>query len=290
MNKARSNQWNVPVFLAEGRKTISLVEKTATTFVKAALQLKRGNIVGFAKTLGLSGGPRGVSDFNRNFPKNRAKAISNAWLQHRYGWLPLMQDVHNAMNTLVDLSERPDAHIGRVTGTDRLERTETLVDTLAMVSPETKCTRIVKTTESVRVVWLFEAKPENVLGRLGLLNPLEVAWELIPLSFVADWFVPISAYLSGMGDGLRFVHAGGTSGYKCVTSTYYLNINRNGLSNPAANVFVSGHGDGVTSHTLVSRTALGDIPNAKLSDLSVSANLSPTRMVSAVALLVQSLR
>lgn len=31
--------------------------------------------------------------------------------------------------------------------------------------------------------------------RLGLQDPLGVAWELTPWSFVVDWFVPISTYL-----------------------------------------------------------------------------------------------
>jgi hypothetical protein len=31
---------------------------------------------------------------------------------------------------------------------------------------------------------------------MGLLNPLSLAWELLPYSFVADWFVPIGGYLN----------------------------------------------------------------------------------------------
>jgi len=290
MNKARSNQWNVPVFLAEGRKTIQMVEKTAITFVTALRQLKKGNIVAFGKTLGLVGGPRGVSDFNRNFPKNRVKAVSNAWLEHRYGWLPFMQDVHSAMNTLMDLSERPDAHLGKVVGNDKMTSEFFSAQEIVEVSPETRAN--IKTTveESVRVVWKFEAKPENVLGRLGLLNPLEVAWELVPLSFVADWFLPIGSYLSGLGDGLRFVHAGGTSGYKCVTTTSYIDVNRRTLNNPEAKVFVIGSGNGIAKHTRVERNILGEIPSPRLSDMTVSTNLSPIRMISGIALLAQQLR
>jgi len=35
--------------------------------------------------------------------------------------------------------------------------------------------------------------------RFGLDNPFLVAWELVPLSFVADYFLPIGRVIAGMG-------------------------------------------------------------------------------------------
>ena len=42
----------------------------------------------------------------------------------------------------------------------------------------------------------------NVLlaNRLGLLNPISVAWELVPFSFLIDWFVPVGNYLDSFTD------------------------------------------------------------------------------------------
>jgi len=34
--------------------------------------------------------------------------------------------------------------------------------------------------------------------RLGLLNPVAVLWEVVPLSFVVDWFIPIGTYLASL--------------------------------------------------------------------------------------------
>jgi hypothetical protein len=50
--------------------------------------------------------------------------------------------------------------------------------------------------------------PEFVrLQQMGLTNPLEVAWELIPFSFVADWFISVGDWLRGLTalHGLRIV-------------------------------------------------------------------------------------
>jgi len=36
------------------------------------------------------------------------------------------------------------------------------------------------------------------LNSLGLINPLTVAWERMPWSFVVDWFIPVSTFLQAL--------------------------------------------------------------------------------------------
>lgn len=47
------------------------------------------------------------------------------------------------------------------------------------------------------------------LASLGLLNPASLAWELVPLSFVVDWIVPVGPFLEAMtaGVGIELSHA-----------------------------------------------------------------------------------
>jgi hypothetical protein len=49
------------------------------------------------------------------------------------------------------------------------------------------------------------------LDRYGLLDPLAVAWELVPLSFVVDWFINVGSFLDSLTKpfGLSFI-----DGYK----------------------------------------------------------------------------
>lgn len=46
----------------------------------------------------------------------------------------------------------------------------------------------------------------SALGSLGLTNPLDVAWEVLPFSFVVDWFIPIGNWLNVLDamHGYRF--------------------------------------------------------------------------------------
>lgn len=40
------------------------------------------------------------------------------------------------------------------------------------------------------------------IGSHGLTNPAALAWELFPLSFVIDWFIPIGSFLDGLSTSL----------------------------------------------------------------------------------------
>lgn len=41
---------------------------------------------------------------------------------------------------------------------------------------------------------------ESLMQSLGLVNPLSVAWDLVPWSFVIDWFTGIGTFLGGLTD------------------------------------------------------------------------------------------
>jgi hypothetical protein len=53
---------------------------------------------------------------------------------------------------------------------------------------------------SYQQVWYFEVVNNHYASAqsVGLTNPLLIAWELIPLSFVADWFVNVSDKLESL--------------------------------------------------------------------------------------------
>jgi hypothetical protein len=53
--------------------------------------------------------------------------------------------------------------------------------------------------DTYRMSYIYELYEEMSFERnLGLTDPLSVAWELIPYSFVVDWFVPIGTYLDNL--------------------------------------------------------------------------------------------
>jgi hypothetical protein len=51
---------------------------------------------------------------------------------------------------------------------------------------------------SGKIDFQIENPLTNTLSSLGLTNPLNVAWELVPFSFVVDWFIPIGDFFNGL--------------------------------------------------------------------------------------------
>jgi len=58
------------------------------------------------------------------------------------------------------------------------------------------------------------------LAQTGFTNPINLAWEVLPYSFVVDWFIPIGPYLESLSawDGLVFL-----DGWRSQTTKLYTN-------------------------------------------------------------------
>lgn len=286
IKKAKGNQWNVPVFVAEGRKTAAMVHDRALHLVSMIVALRKGNFGQFMVRLHPSAKPpskRQVGNFNRDFGRNPKQAAANAWLEYTYGWVPFVSDVRNAVNTLMDCVDRPKDRIGSVRAVRKQEFQGTTAD-LHYQDGFNRCWNVNRytTTLSARATWLFKPGPGDLPARFGLLNPLEVVWELMPYSFVADWFFPIGDYLSSLDAPFRFNHHGGVLGQRSYT-----------LSNTQPQQITGDWklvgGGGSSSEALgVWRTALTQAPHLDLLKLGFQPEIGAKRAVSAIALLTQA--
>lgn len=200
LNNLRGRKINLAQAYAERRQTASLVGNSVERIVGSIRNLKRGNLSGAAQSLGLS----------KNFFRPGKKgSITDMWLELQYGWKPLLSDVHGAVE---ELNRKDRADPGRYYITVRASQTEHLNTTYSR-TPGTWMTGFSKTTHGVRVKLDYqEYCPEfETLDRIGIADPASLAWELLPWSFVADWFVPVGAYLGAVGAGNGFSYKGGYS-------------------------------------------------------------------------------
>jgi hypothetical protein len=119
-----------------------------------------------------------------------ARAVSSAWLEWRYGWRTLGYDIED----FVDYWNRPLRNIilkGQAKSAVSTQETVTtsrggyycLYDSASSIS--TSVDVIVRAYSRTR-------------GRTAnrLISPVTTAWEVIPFSFVADWFVSVGDALS----------------------------------------------------------------------------------------------
>lgn len=287
INRAKGNQWNTPVFFAEAGKTSAMVIARATHLVGMANDLRKGRLGDFMKKFHESAvPPKGSAHFrrfNRNYGRDAGKAVSNAWLEYSYGWLPFMMDVRNAVNTLMDIFDRPSSTVCTVTASIKNPSSyrgpESLVFSDSSLNIYAYGYKRETYNYDFRAKWNFKCRPADLPGKLGLTNPLEVVWELTPFSFVADWFLPIGDYLSALDVPLRFEHVSGSFGFRSEVKTETVLTGSNVGGRP-------GHSKAI----YVKREKMNSIPNMSvLRGLKFSGDLRPRQIASSLALLSQQM-
>lgn len=193
------NKVNLGVAFGERKKTASLVGDTAKRIAISIRHLKNGRIRKAMDELGISS--------KKSQP--RGSNVPSKWLELQYGWKPLLTDVYGSIEAL---AEKP-VHEWRVTsyGVVSSSNVSAYAEVLPFPAANTGAgwTRVESTIRSTRV--RLDAIPANELkssvASLGITNPLEVGWELVPFSFVVDWFLPIGDWLGAMDSLLGYEEA-----------------------------------------------------------------------------------
>lgn len=222
LNKLRDHQFNAAVFSAESGKTVSMVLGAASKIAVAMLHVKNGRVVSACRVLGAEPPPYGSSRSLAGLLVRRhrqalpprplnSRDAANVWLELQYGWKPLLSDVKNAAEALAErlITRPPVKHVsGEWPFTYTSYHTRGGYTTLYSVQQQpggtwsTFCNVSLTKAEQCEARRGFVAKrisSQSVsLNNLGLINPLVVAWELLPLSFVADWFVNVGDCLEAL--------------------------------------------------------------------------------------------
>lgn len=209
--KLQGSDFNMSVFLGEGHQTLKMIGDSAIRIAKAGYHAKRGDITGAARALfeGTNRKPvKGHGQFGlssdrkySNF-KNDARNASSIWLELQYGWLPLLQDAEGAAHALAHHLTVPARKSYKV----RRKLTSFAWGNAVQTDYRTfgYCRQRVNYIHERGVIARIQEKDlPTTLQKLGLMDPELVLWELLPFSFVADWFVPIGSYLEARATASR---------------------------------------------------------------------------------------
>lgn len=147
-------------------------------------------------------GSKRVRQQFRDFLKNGWRDVPSSYLEYLFGMAPLAGDVQNAMMVLQDTKETRGAMLLSLRGS--FSRTDTFRSP-SWYAPSAGALNGVTADFVVnqrdRAVLLFQL-PDWYWDRLPPVTPFRQAWGTARLSFVADWIVPISSWLSGF-EGLQ---------------------------------------------------------------------------------------
>lgn len=198
--RIQGDDFNLGVTLGEGKESLKTIADGATRIAKSLRALKKGRavqawnylVVGRPKTGRVTyykdGKPLPRVPSIRDIPAREVTKewIAGSWLQYQYGWRPLIQDVYSASRHLAYMlnSDRNKTY--------RVSRRVPADESWHYISIYYPDTCVAYTRKSI----VARIRTVDEVGLVGLKDPASVAWELVPYSFVVDWFIPIGNYLS----------------------------------------------------------------------------------------------
>lgn len=191
-DKVKSAESDIGVMLVELNETIHMLRHPFEALSKMKSKLKKNR---YKRHKGNE-----IAE-----PVIYGSVLSDLWLQYRYGIIPLVNDI----SSIIDLFNKQVASAERL-----LHRRKGMIETVKNVNitqslktldgfcwtPQRTEERKIRSVSHVYFHTLLQAGANWQLHNLGLNlgNLPTVVWEKIPYSFVVDWFVGVSRWLTAV--------------------------------------------------------------------------------------------
>lgn len=197
---AKGNTIELGVDLVEFRQARTMVVSRLVQLTQFARALNRFDFSKAKRVLGLPPKTKGGW--------SKSKSVSNNWLEFHFGWSPLLSDIHDAMDVLQNA-----LGFRTIKGNGHSSRYESRSN----YPPAPGGTRGTRVYCQAYVQYIADIRVTNpnlaLFNNMGLLNPYGIAWEVVPWSFVLDWFVNVSQCIGAWTDWI------GYAGENITTST-----------------------------------------------------------------------
>lgn len=182
--RARSNSFDAGTFMAELNKTIDMIDSFQTNV------FRRANRIVSARRSDIAA--RGIA------------AFSETWLEGRYGWRTLAYDLNDIREAIDKINNSEWSNLGRAYASYSDVGEYSYSNNYAVVHYRPRSQITSNNRSTMQYVFTQTAEREAragaivelVLENIAFVDPLVTAWEVVPFSFIIDWF-------TNMGDAIK---------------------------------------------------------------------------------------
>jgi len=138
--------------------------------------------------------------------ETRQNSLEANWLAYRYQWVPLMADIYTAVNLVNNgLNSLTSGNAYYL----ELRQQQDVVNLPGALQGLMDFQSSGQLSCKTGAFFSLDDESFQALRYLGLENPVEMLWAALPLSFVFDWLVPISDWLTAFTGTLGLKFGGG---------------------------------------------------------------------------------
>jgi hypothetical protein len=260
------------------KSTGVLIASTAVRLTSAFAKLKKGHLVDAVKVFGQTPS-RKLNLIQRDYRNKRLtkqQFVANSWLEMQFGWKPLLSDVYGSAEALAEHNFLDHQRQVVGSGSGKASAKENVSPNFGNTSTTAKY----KVTAEVKLHGVIADYDEFLQSSLGLRNPANIAWDILPFSFVADWFYPAGAVFKAFG---------ATSGLSFLDGTLVVKTTADGtaewLPDDWRVVMDNIKADRLTE--TYKRTVYGSFPGASFPPVNLTVAIDTWKVVTSIALLKQ---
>lgn len=137
--------------------------------------------------------------------------VPRGWLAYHFGVEPLQREIYELLERFLENRKKGELVSAQASTTRYAGRTSNAGDGSQIYQRHARI--------ALRIAGVIKEDPGYEalvqLDRYGLVNPASIGWELVPFSFVVDWFYPIGQWLDTLfgipgysfSNGYRSLHA-----------------------------------------------------------------------------------
>lgn len=185
--------WEVSQTAGELPETVTLLLSASKRLLTSVKYVKQGRLLKALINLGID---------EKRAKKTLTGNSANLILEFQYGWKPLMNEIHSLAEAVEYGFNQPISKAITVRKEEVISLDEVVEEGHITYTHSGEKKYVIKA--GIKAYVTNDALTS--LGSHGLLNPAALAWELFPMSFVINWFVPIGSFLSGLSThfGMEF--------------------------------------------------------------------------------------
>lgn len=205
----------------------------------------------------------------------KALDTPSTWLEARYGWRPLIYDIRELNEAIKNFDERRSRYSKRKGG-----------DTSSTVETESETvwgyvTHVLTISDEITIGLRGSVVADITVPKVQI-NPLITGWELVPFSFVIDWFLQVGKSIAAMSFLLM------QSNY---TAAQGINVTINRTTSLELTETRTGYQSGqCTQSSNFVATASKRVPTSVPLFPRIKLNLNAFKIADLVALIIQRIR